>query len=277
MDLDIFDAYDLLMNPPPDSDDWISPAILPKNSIMLCGGLPKLGKSLLAVEFARALVTGTLLFDYPEFTTKQCNVLYLEGELGKTEMHKRLSLAFENHKPSEWAGKLYGGSQLKDFKIEYDDSRFGLNEAIEKFNINVCIFDPIRSFTLKDENSNNEIKEVFDHIQKLKKIHEDRGLSFILIHHFRKEPTGWGAKDYNPLDPQNFSGAGVFYSAPDTLFCGKRTKDYKKPVLGKGTKDAWLARMGWVLRKGPPIDEMILDICPEGKHVVKVKSKGKIL
>jgi len=247
---------------------YIEPAILPKGGTMLFGGAAKIGKSIIMLEFARALSTGTRPFDSSIFTVpKKCNVLLVEQELGEYELQKRLTHTLARHRPAQYSDTLHFLSAVPEMQLNTMEGMIYLGDEIERVQPNVVFLDPISMFHGYDENSNSEIGELFRRLQTLKERFPHLDLAFVLSHHFKKPSTNkWTASD--PLTPYNFSGSQRWFNTPDTLV----TFDRRKTLADKS---GWFLESRWIPRRGKQLDDITFVVKPEDEDCqVRVHSGG---
>lgn len=268
---------DLLDNPPPPVPSWIEPKILPKNGTIVLGGESGIGKSFLALEFQRALTTGTPLFRCSQFQVPApCRVLYCEQEIGEVGLSERYEDSFADHRASDYGDRSHYISQEPSLLLNNDKAAEDLFRLLVDLQINVCILDPISHFHGVDENSNTQMGEVFRRINQIKKCCATQGLSFILTHHFKKAPIG-KMDGYRATSADNFRGSGRNLADPDTVITLAKVKDCKlsKPhPNGDGSRiEGWRDIMSFEkIRHGKPLPEMTAEIWPKGRHVVTIKN-----
>lgn len=276
--MEVFDVAERLQNPPPPVPCWIEPFILPKGSIMLFGGPSKAGKSFVALEFARALVTGDNPMYYQKFAVpEKARVLIWEQELGESTFFKRCGDTLQNHRISEYGDRFKALCKAPELSLSEKGGAQKLNDLLEEHQTNVLIIDPIGKAQTYDENDAGKIGELFNKLQLLTKAGATRGLSIILTHHFKKLPSGQFARDYDLSSPDNFRGSSRFYSDPDTLLTMIRTDDVYERVPGKTEPlKGWLCKTQWKMRHGQEPDGMMIKIMPEGEKIVTVIKRGII-
>lgn len=235
---------------------------------MLFGGEAKIGKSLVMLELARSLATGTRPFDSSLFSVpSKAKVLIVEQELGEMELQNRSSQTFSRHKPLQYSENIYTLSKVPEMQLNEPEGAKYLHEAIGKVEPNVVILDPISMFHHYDENSNSEIGELFRRLEKIKESYANLDLSFILSHHFRKPSTStWNKPD--PLSPYNFSGSQRWFNTPDTLVTFHKTKTLKD-------NSGWFLDSRWVPRMGKQLEDITLLLEPKNEEAqVRVHSGG---
>lgn len=216
---------DLIEKELPPVLSWIGEGVLTKRGTMLMGGPEKIGKSWYGLEIARALATGDHVFGHPQLHSQICRVLYVEQEIGELQLQKRVRAVMADEDPEVYGDRLWYMSQVPEMKLDTSTGRNILFEAIEASQANCVILDPIKNFSNYDENSNTDVAQLFAYIDGMKAsfIHND--LSFIIMHHMRKPPTGEGKSTYDVLDMKNFRGANNWTAAPDSIMTVHRNRE----------------------------------------------------
>lgn len=159
-------------------EDFIQ-GILPIECILLLYGVQKVGKSLLALLLALHLAAGKPWFHLQ--ISKPHKTLFISAEGGLPMLIDRIQhlKAGEIIPPAEnlkiWA--------IPPIDILSATEFGGLVAAIETFQPEVIILDPLSKLHTKDENSNDEMAEVLGRLRQLVTNH---GRSLILNHHARK-------------------------------------------------------------------------------------------
>ena len=254
----------------PGTPSWIGPAVLPKRGVMLFGGEPKIGKSLINLELMRALAQGAPVFGNSLLEVAEpARVLMVEQEVGEYGLQVRAQKALAGMSP---------GALERCFYITQDpemmlDSMAGvkkLKNELANTGANVLILDPISHMHGWDENDNTEITKMFNVLAELRSDFVRNDLSVVLSHHFVKPPRGQHASDHDPLGMNNFRGANKWRAAPDSLITVARRENFH----GLPWK-AWPVRVRYELRHGEPPDEMILAINRNNDLRVRYESQVK--
>lgn len=236
---------------------WINPGILPKRGMALCGGHAKIGKSFLALEYARSLATGTKLFGCPEFIVPEpCRVLYIEQELGVYGLQKRVKKIFANENRALIEKNLWYVSQQPRMKL--DDTTGGRQvffDLVNEVKPNVLILDPMGKLHSGDENEAQAVEKIINTVEKLKKVGEEWDMSVVMIHHFGKPPQKNGEKLIDEFSPYQFRGSSKWFDAPDTLQTVIRTKTHED-----NTKSWWSLKSKFIFRHDEEIESFILNV-----------------
>lgn len=250
---------------------WIEGGLLPKGGTLLLGAHPKVGKSFIVNEFARALSTGSKLFGFSDFHAEQCRVLLVEYELGEYTLQKRLSGVFERENPAKYGDFLYYVSKQPALSFDAADGRTAWKEIITDVKPNVVIIDPLGKSHGWDENDNSQMGRLFKFLEQLKAHFKSQELSFVISHHFRKPPEGKFADEHDPLAMHNFRGANRFFSDPDTLITAARGNRLSTPW------QSWEVKMRFITRHEAEPDEMVISVNRDNDgRVWYERTKGKI-
>lgn len=159
-------------------EDFIQ-GILPTECILLLYGVQKVGKSLLALNLAIHLAAGKPWFHLN--ISKPRKTLFVSAEGGSPMLQDRI----QHLKTGETIppAKNLGIWAIPPIDVLSSSDFGGLVAAIETFQPEVIILDPLAKLHSKDENSNNEMAEVLGRLRQLVTNH---GRSLILNHHARK-------------------------------------------------------------------------------------------
>lgn len=159
-------------------EDFIQ-GILPLETLLLLYGVQKVGKSLLALNLALHLAAGKPWFHLQ--ISKPHKTLFISAEGGLPMLIDRIQhLKSGEIIPSAENLKIW---PIPPIDILSSTDFGGLVAAIETFQPEVIILDPLSKLHIKDENSNNEMAEVLGRLRQLVTNH---GRSLILNHHARK-------------------------------------------------------------------------------------------
>lgn len=161
--------------------EWIIPGLLPKGETALLTAMPKVGKTLLAVDLAFCLATGESSFLGESH--KPAKVLFISvDESPRSTRAKLLKRGFRMGDPNIQIWNKWDISQMTD-----------LESVLEDFRPDLTIIDSLKRITLGKEISENSA-EFGDMIYELKETLERYGSAGLLIHHSNKntEQTGLG-------------------------------------------------------------------------------------
>lgn len=176
-------ALDLFNSNIPPEPMIISRGLLPATGYLLVGAYTKEGKTLLALQMALNLISGTHFLD--EFkVNKKCKVLYIYGEnteAGLKELLKKQIEGLEKQKiyisESDLANlDYYNGREL----VLDKDGVENLGEITKQGQYNVVFLDPIGRFIAFDINKGENV------LKMIKSIDQITQCAWVLIHHYRK-------------------------------------------------------------------------------------------
>lgn len=242
---------DLVTKEIPDEPAWIGPALLPQGGRLLFGGETKLGKSWVLLELARALSLVTAPFNLDTFQVEPgARVLIVEQELGEQGLQKRVKAIFTGHSTGD---RLWYVSRVPQLQLNSLEGRDLLCRLIDQTECNILMLDPIGKCHTYDENSNTDIARLWAHLETIQWQYRAASLSLVISHHFGKPSTDPKYRR-DPLDINNFRGASKWISDPDTLVAVHKLG----PIAGP--HEAWRLRVGFTLRHGKGVPDMILTV-----------------
>ena len=250
--------YSLLSREIKEVPSWIYPGLLPKRGKLLFGGPAKIGKSLVMLELARSLATGTSPFGWRRFTVPEpARVLIIEQEIGEFGLKQRCERVFAD---SVWATKeIFYVSKDPRLILSEPLGRDRLRSYIRAVGPDVLILDPISKFHFYDESDPIQIGRLLQFLDVL--ISEsDRDLSIVFSHHFRKGPaTDQARAGFDPLDPYNFGGSRKWFDDPDAIVTLHRSR----VINGPGAR-AWELRARFELRHDESPPDSVLRVNESG-------------
>jgi RecA-family ATPase len=195
--------------------EFIIDGLLPEGLTLLVG-LPKTGKSYLALHVGLAVASGGVALGY--FECKKRNVLYLALEDNERRLQMR---AKELLKESEVPENFYYETSWP----KLPDGLEPLREVIEEKKINFLIIDTLaRIVNTNRKRGSNVYLEEYSMIEPLAELCKEDGVSILVIHHRRKteSETDW------TLD---FSGSTGLTAVADNLAYLKRVRGEKRAEL----------------------------------------------
>jgi archaellum biogenesis ATPase FlaH len=163
---------------------------LPTQGICFIYAATGLGKTLFSLNLAYAIAQGGTFLNYRCPMPRR--VLYVDGEMPFSQLHARLMQIAERQGELDFEDNLW---VLTPDKIaprvmpKMDEAYYQelYIKLIEKYNIEVIIFDNLSMLTSIDENKSNEWKIVQDFLLQLRAM----GKSIIVIHHSGKDKNGY--------------------------------------------------------------------------------------
>jgi RecA-family ATPase len=178
---------------------WLIHGLIPRPSMMMLMGPPKVGKSWLAMDIARAVAGGK---DFLGRKTIQGRVLYIQQDTSEAVWRDRLSKQIN----------LFGISFPPDLLMVHPDdthhpmdilkpeSRMWMTKAMLEVKPALVVIDVLREIHNADENDSTGMKLVGDYLGAI-----FSGVALLLVHHMKKIP----AEVSNP-DPTTY-GRGSSY------------------------------------------------------------------
>lgn len=194
---------------------YIIEGLLPEG-LTLMVGLPKIGKSFLALHIALAVASenGKVL---GYFGCKQGKVLYLALEDNQRRLHMRLEQLLRGE---EIPKNLYLATQIK----KLPDGLEQLREAIREMGINFIIIDTLARIVNTSGRKGNVYLEDYSMVEPLAELCKEENVSVLAIHHRRKtESEGDWTLD--------FSGSTGLTAVADNLVYLKRARGEKRAEL----------------------------------------------
>lgn len=149
--------------------------------------------------------------------------------------------------------RLWYVSRVPQLQLNSMEGRDLLCRLIEQAEANVLMIDPIGKCHTYDENSNTDIARLWAHLETIQWQYRAESLSLVISHHFGKPSTD-PKYHRDPLDINNFRGASKWISDPDTLVAVQRLGDISGPYK------AWRLKVGFTLRHGEGLPDMILTV-----------------
>lgn len=166
--------------------------ILDYDGKMIIAGPPGVGKSNLALDLARALVSGKRWLGHFPIRKLGYRVLYVDLEMGGRSLQRRLRKL-----------KIQGAalSSLHIFRFPYlrveEKAGYdGLRDILARCKPDVVIIDPFRNVHGLDENDSKEMAAVLSQFNQLM---ADFGCAFVLVHHSRKGEKGKAERNQDAL------------------------------------------------------------------------------
>ena len=185
--------------------DFLWGGMLPRPSLVVLEGAPKVGKTFLALQISKAIAEGTPFGGRP---TKQARVLYLILE-DEPSWHKRM-LDIKKALGVPWHPNLYIPHPLKSDKpfiqnILAPDTQRWLKGCLGECDPELIVIDPIREVHSADEQDSTQMKIVGDAL-----VSTFHGRTMLVLHHTRKyEPDPANPRPPDPV----LAGRGSSYLA----------------------------------------------------------------
>jgi len=182
-DENIISALDLINSNIPPEPMLIGRGLLPATGYLLIGAYTKEGKTLLSLQMALNLISGTHFLD--DFkVTKKCAVLYIYGEnteAGLKELLQRQIEGLKNQDIIISKDDLVNLDYYNGHRLTLDQEGVEiLKEVISRKKYDVIFLDPIGRFINFDINKGENI------LKMIKAIDQISPCAWVLIHHYRK-------------------------------------------------------------------------------------------
>jgi hypothetical protein len=193
--------------------NYAIPGLLPEG-VTLLAGKPKIGKSLLAMDFVIAVAAGRNALD--DLPVEQGDALYLALEDNERRLQKRLRDMLNGDSAPQgltftcfWPPMEQGGvDQLRSWLEEHDKAKLIVVDTLAK------VRSPVKQ-------SSHVYSEDYRALSGIKSLADEFGVAIIVVHHERK------ASAIDPLD--EVSGTSGLTGAADTIWLLKRER---KKVVG---------------------------------------------
>ncbi len=202
-----FDLTSLLNREFPPTE-WLVESLIPLDALVAISGMPGSYKSWIVEHLALSVATGTTFLG--KFSSMEGAVLIIDQENHLSLVQKRF--------------KLLGG--LEGLDIYFLDSEFDIDNEdiirevctfIADNSIKLVIVDSlIRSYRKKDENSSNDMAEVFRQLKKL----QMEGAAVVFVHHNRK-PSVFS----KGVTAESMRGSSDILAAVDSAIAVEKDKD----------------------------------------------------
>ncbi len=207
-------SYDEMLKSEPPPVEWLAEGFVPARPIVAFASGPGEYKTWLGLCLALSIAAGKPLFD--NYPTKQTSVLYLDAENPYTDMHRRVTLLTVGlGLPTDSLPFVYRGDVRIDLRSS--DNILRLMELIREERPGVVFIDSLIDFHSADENSAKDMNKV---MLSLRRIAQDCGVNFVVLHHFRK-PSKQASND----SVTRFKGSVNIAGSIDVIFGLRATTD----------------------------------------------------
>jgi hypothetical protein len=158
---------------------WLWPNWIPRGMLSLLGAVPGAGKSYVALDLARRIITGEPFPDGSPVLRPGANVLYVDAEVVPQMINER-AMAWEMDK-SKLGVMLPEPNDYIDFShLEYREK---LIETVFTLNPALVIVDSLSTISSKGENSVEDVRGILGFLNGLAVSYQ---IALLLIHHLRK-------------------------------------------------------------------------------------------
>lgn len=163
--------------------DWQVDKIISENGITMIAGAYKSSKTLFALYIAVCVAIGTPVFG--KYNVKKGRVFYIDEENGEREMKSRLKRIMDGLSVDECDidFMIYKNLKLehRDEKVLRGKHQLFIKKYIEERKPVLVICDSMVRFMKGNENSSEDVREIFDFIKPFKE-----KTSWLLLHHTPK-------------------------------------------------------------------------------------------
>ncbi|MGI2907698.1 bifunctional DNA primase/polymerase [Tolypothrix sp. VBCCA 56010] len=159
---------------------WLIPELLPRGELIILGGAPKAGKTLMAIDAAFAIATGE-----DDFLGMRCDrgkVLFVSNDASPRSTKSQLIRRGFRESDSEWLEVIF------DWTI---DKLYELEQTLAEFRPALVIIDSLKSISVGSIISENSA-EFSNNIYALRNLFTQYQTAGILIHHTGKNPDALG-------------------------------------------------------------------------------------
>jgi len=231
---------------------WLVEGVLREGDIMIVGGRPKVGKSIMVASLAHALGTGTTWLGRK---VEHCCVLYLDYERER-ETTSRLELMGGDPKIFGVEERITDPETLRQ-AIE-EARRVGLPVVV----VMDTLIDYLNPTLFRSRASENAYSVITNALQQLRELATSLGASFVVVHHTAKG-EGMG-------DEQELLGSTAISAKPDVVALVYRDKEDEEvrrlSIMGNAVeKETLYFRIG---------DNFTLELCDSPART-KVKAAAR--
>ena len=153
-----------------DYTDWLVDEILPINELILLAASPRAGKSLMAMNIAQCVASGTNFLDRP---VTQGNVIYVQCEDSETKTKQRaIAQGWDENLPVYWLDKF----KLSDLSE--------LIEIAKELEPRLIVLDTLSR--IRDDNATESSAEMGRVLEPLQEFARDHNCCILPIHHTGK-------------------------------------------------------------------------------------------
>lgn len=182
---------------------WCIENILPIGGITILGGTAGSMKTWCGMQAALASATGTDFLN--QFKVQQGTVLYIDEENGFITTPSRFGDLIKGHELNDYVFDNLQISISNGLVLDSIEGKNLLCEIINEYNPKLIVLDSMVRFLNGDENKASDVKNLFTNI----KVHLEKGISFIILHHTIKNPSGKGMS--------GLRGSGDFAAFADSI------------------------------------------------------------
>lgn len=228
----------------PPRPDVVGRGLLPREGILVVGGAPKVGKSLLLDNLCLRRARGQFWLAFP---TDPGVTLVVQSELRAPAVAERFRTMLKDDPEPVPAGRLHVKTR-RGVMLDTPEGLAQIMAWLDETGADVLRVDPLARHMAGDENSNRDMGAV---VRAVDSLIERYGVAVILAHHPTK-PT----KDEPRTGGMRLRGAGALFGAADTVIMMDRTESgftlqfelrhaaAPNPMCVSRTDDLWLVPDG---------------------------------
>ncbi|MCP4476892.1 MAG: AAA family ATPase [Planctomycetaceae bacterium] len=186
--------------------------VLFRGAVFLMAGPPKVGKSTLFLQMAKAAAIGGEFFGH-QFE-RPIKVLWIQAEIAGHYVTDRVNTVAEDLSIQDRAvfKKNFRATGRLDLAIDQDKDFSKITAMVNKFQADLVCIDPLINFSSVNENDNTEVRGLMRRIVALTKVLRDESAVAFLHHTSKPNNSKFGSKE--PFDM--IRGAGAIRGAYDT-------------------------------------------------------------
>ena len=171
-----------------EEQSWRINRLVPKQGFVILASISGNKKTWLAIEMAKACVSGESFLGEESFKTEPANVLYINGENSESEIQRRGRQLGLGHKSGPY--RLYLSS-TDNINLNKKEGAVWLKAFVEYYKIEVVFIDTFIATAggLKEDKS-DEVRQFFNKFNSLK----NSGVVVVWLMHMRK-PTNFEGKE----------------------------------------------------------------------------------
>lgn len=163
--------------------EWLWPNWIPLGFITLLVGEPGIGKTMVAVDFARMLTKG---IEFPESKGSSCscreqNVVWIDAEAGHQILRERL-ISFGVNRARVYL-PVIDGDLLSQPDFTNEDHRRVVENLIAAKQPRMLVLDSLGGSNRRGENKVEEVRPLLEYLAKLAQC---ENLSVLILHHLNK-------------------------------------------------------------------------------------------
>jgi hypothetical protein len=186
---------------------WLIEGLIPDEGICLWHGQPRDFKSMCAQEVALALAAGRPAFALPRFDVR-CAVrvgFFTEEDPERLFAARMRWLTAKNPRP---AVDMFFPFVRQSLSIDVPEDREFILRTIRKLQLDVAVFDPMRSYTGLSDKGPADLRPVTIFLRQIQ--NETTCKVLLIVHHDTKPPAFAPADGQDRSRSQNASGGGIF-------------------------------------------------------------------